>query len=106
MSNNYEPGNANQDVIELVFPDYDRGGARCGEFVEYSFNSHFMKPTDGWSFVLDSQAKATVNGREFFDAHPLMRGGARVELHLNGSVQATGFIDKVVVSASHSGGLI
>lgn len=111
MPNAFYPGNSNRDFFELVFPDNDN--IVCSEFVEYAFNSHFLTPADGWSFTLDSQARASTLGTNnnqqnqgAFDAKSAMKPGTKVELHLNGSLQCTGYIDSVEISASRSGGLI
>jgi prophage tail gpP-like protein len=105
MSNPYRPGDSNQDRLVMVFPDVG-DGVMCSEFVEYEFNSHFLTATDGFSFVLDSKARATTlsGSSTGFDAIDVMEPGTRVELHLNDSLQCTGYIDSVEVSAERGGG--
>ena len=65
---------------------------------EYSFNSDFTTPTDGWSFNL---------GQSFLRPSdlPTVIPGARVQLYLGGLIQATGYIDKIRRKASKNGGV-
>jgi prophage tail gpP-like protein len=64
----------------------------------YEFSSHFLTPTDGWSF--------TIGAEDLDDeTKQALRVGVRVSLTINGAVQAHGYIDAISISASRSGGL-
>jgi len=115
----------------MVFPDSEN--IRASDFIEYAFNSHYLTPCDGWSFTLDTKARVTnpgdtrtvgpsVEGAKDgpegksaegsrtvtggFDAFTVMKPGTRIELHLNGSLQSTGYIDAVEISASRGSGTV
>jgi prophage tail gpP-like protein len=84
----------------MVLQLRDRRGAVIGEvtrFREYSFNSHFLTPTDHFSFVLgDESARRSILDGIFV--------GQEVTLSINGYVQAGGFIDRVRPKTARGGG--
>ena len=66
-------------------------------FREYSFNSHFLTPTDHFSFVIGDEAlkKSVLEG---------IFVGQQVTLQVSNYVQAGGFIDRVKIKTSRGGG--
>ena len=72
-------------------------GVEISQFTDYSFNSNFLTPTDGFDF--------TIGAERIPDAvKDALRPGAAVELTVNGGVQATGYIDSIDYSVSRNGG--
>jgi prophage tail gpP-like protein len=67
--------------------------------VEYTYNSQFTTPTDGWSFSLagDDVSEATLN---------TLIPGRRIRLLIDGDIQASGFIDKVDLRLDRNGGKV
>lgn len=85
------------DVVEIYLPD---SGQRLDRFSSYSFDSNFLEPCDAFHF--------TTGGKEN-PSQKILDGlvpGASVQLIINGSPQATGYIDSVVPHASRGGGKI
>lgn len=93
------PGSPEQEEIQLHLPDADNGPVTITNFTEYAFNSHFLTPTDGFSFSIGDESLTE-------DERIALRPGARVQLLLNGNVQSTGYIDSIAVSADRSGGSV
>lgn len=83
-----------KDTIELLVVD---SGIRITRWKEYSVNSDFLTPTDGWSFRV---AAGDLGSAE----REALQPGARVELSVNGYAQLDGTIDLVETSTSRSGG--
>ncbi len=82
------------DVITLYLPE---SGQKTNYFESYSFDSNFMEPTDAWS--------CRTGGKELPKAvTDAFVNGAKVQLIVNGSPQATGYIDSVVPTGSRGGG--
>lgn len=92
----FTPSQAEKEEVVLELPE---AGLEVKNFTEYSFNSNFLAPTDGWSFTIgaenlkDEQRRALVPG-------------ASVVLKINGSVQSTGYIDSIEVGASRGSGSV
>lgn len=86
------------DAIVLQLRD-DRGGVsqEVTNFVSYSFNSHFLTPTDGFHFTIGDEAVL----RSLLGA---VYVGQRVSLTINGLRQADGYIDRIHVRSSRDGG--
>lgn len=63
----------------------------------YSFNSHFLTPTDGWSFTLGDEEVTD-------DLRIAIAPRQKVTLSINGSVVGSGIVDKVTTKASRHGG--
>lgn len=106
MSNVFRPKSGSLDQVEIFFP---AEGTIVSEFLEYSFNSHFLTPSDGWVFVIDSRARSRLaqgGDLSLFDALSSMKPGTLVELHLNGALQSTGYVDSIEVTADRQGGLV
>lgn len=73
-------------------------GFKAANFLEYSFNSNYLTPTDGWSFVMDRQS--------ILDAADGLRTdllGKAVQIKMDGAVVCTGYVDSVEVSGSRAG---
>jgi prophage tail gpP-like protein len=66
-------------------------------FTEYSFNSNFLSPTDGFSFTIGAE-RLTDEMKQW------LIPGSPVELRIGDAIQATGFIDSVEISASRGSG--
>lgn len=82
------------DVIALKLVD---AGITLNRWVEYSFNSHFLTPTDGWHFV--------VAGSDIPDeVKAALVPGGKVQLTINGQPQSTGYVDSVTISKDRSSG--
>lgn len=67
-------------------------------WVEYSFNSNFLTPTDGWSCTVadhDLPAKQREG----------LAPGQRVRLYMADKPLAEGFVDSVTISVSRNGGI-
>jgi prophage tail gpP-like protein len=94
------PGGGNGPLIKL------------NVWKQYSFNSNFLTPTDGWSFtvgdeVLSSHATVGENGEKSFGGDSLRIALAPrqlVFLSIGGHIQCTGIIDKVTTTTTRSGG--
>lgn len=65
---------------------------------EYTFNSDFITPTDGWSFKL---GQSNLRPGDIPELIP----GARVQLWIGSNVQATGYVDKIHRKASKGSGV-
>lgn len=74
-----------EDTIELLLPD---AGITLSTWTEYSFNSHFLTPTDGWHFTV-------ANSDLPQEVRAALVPGALVRLRINGCVQSTGYIDEI-----------
>lgn len=93
------PPTANEDdAIVLQLRDENNVvTAEVDRFESYSFNSHFLVPTDGFSFTLgDEQVNRSIFESVFV--------GQRVTLSINGLKQADGYIDVAKVTSSRDGG--
>ena len=77
----------------------DPGGSVITEvtnFREYSFQGHFLTPTDGFSFVIGDEAvkKSILQG---------IYVGQQVTLSVGGYVSSGGYLDKVKIRSSRKG---
>lgn len=73
-------------------------GTVLSKWTEYSINSEFLTPTDGWSFSFVT--------REMWDRlHTLVSKDKRIEIRVDGNLQLTGWIDEVRVSCGGTEGL-
>lgn len=81
-------------TIELKIPHAD---LTVTNFVRYSYNSHFLTPTDGWSFTVEDDNRIAKLRQA---AVP----GALCTLAINGHVQASGFIDSVDIQNDRGAG--
>lgn len=90
----YVAGKPEKDQVELLLTD---AGLKIDRWTEYSFTSHFLTPTDDWSFTVAAD-RLSAETREALVC------GSQVRLVLNNLVQASGFIDTVEVSASKASG--
>jgi prophage tail gpP-like protein len=70
---------------------------RIQTFTHYSYNSHFLTPSDGWSFTVEDDIRIAAVRKA---AVP----GAEVVLSINDHVQACGFIDSVDIQQTRDGG--
>jgi prophage tail gpP-like protein len=89
------PGEAPEEaVIALEIREL---GLRIDTWKSYRYNSHFLTPTDGWSFTLgDESLKDSITEK--------IAVGQRVTLSINGHVQGDGYIDALEVSSSRNRG--
>lgn len=74
-------------------------GLEIKNFTEYSFNSNFLAPTDGWSFSIGAEKLSDEQRNQLVP-------GTSVQLKINGSVQSTGFIDSIEIHASRGSGTV
>lgn len=99
MPSTYSPSSPEQEEIQLLLPDAADGPLTISNFTEYSFNSHFLTPTDGFSFSIGDERLSD-------EQRDALKAGVRVQLLLNGNVQSTGYIDSVASSASRDSGSV
>lgn len=93
-----QPMRPEDDTIVLQLRD-ERGTVtkEITNFREYSFNSHFLTPTDHFSFTIgDEQLKSSILDGIFI--------GQQVTLQISGYVQSGGFIDRMPLKTSRKGG--
>ncbi len=83
--------------IELV----TETGVVLTRWLSYSFNSHFLTPTDAWNFTLDPHDQ----DGEKLEADAVAPG-RRVYLLLKGRTQGTGYIDEIAATADKSSGVV
>lgn len=88
--------NPETDEVQLELVS---AGLKLDRWLDYAFNSHFLTPTDGWSFSLAADAMKTEDRAK-------IQPGAEVRLTLNQRLQGCGFIDSVEYDVSREGGLI
>lgn len=81
------------DDARIVLED----GTELTRWTEYSINSDFTTPTDGWSFSFGGD---TVWDR----VKNKLRVDTKAQIFIGDSLQCTGYVDRVSVSASHDGG--
>ena len=93
-----QPIRLEDDTIVLQLRDKNGSVfAEVNNFREYQFNSHFLTPTDHFSFVIGDEAvKKSVTDGIFI--------GQEVTLKVSGYVQAGGFVDRIRVTSSRGGG--
>lgn len=91
----FTPSQPEHEQVVLALPD-SRFEVR--RFIEYSFNSNFLTPTDGWSFTI---APENISD----DLKEALKPGAAVTLTVNDHLQSTGYIDSVDISASKNAGV-
>jgi prophage tail gpP-like protein len=73
-------------------------GTQLGKWKEYSIDSDFLTPTDGWSFSFGTEVEWTqVKG--------LLVPDSKIQITIDGVPQLTGYIDRVRASADDSGGV-
>lgn len=92
----FTPSQAEKEEVVLELPE---AGLEVKNFTEYSFNSNFLAPTDGWSFAIGTEKLSDKQRRALVP-------GAQVRLTINGGVQSTGFIDSIEISASRGSGTV
>jgi prophage tail gpP-like protein len=73
-------------------------GSELAKWQEYSINSEFLTPTDGWSFSFTTRA-------EWTRLREVVQPDRRVEIRVDGNLQLTGWIDEVKVGCGGSEGL-
>ncbi len=90
----FEGNKAEGDQVQLSLIE---SGLVIDRWIEYSFESNLLTPSDGWTMTV---AAARIS--------PELRAGlipgAGVRLSINGAVQATGYIDSIEVDASKDSG--
>lgn len=74
-------------------------GHTLDKWSSYSFTSAFLTPADSFSFEVSDWALTPEERRA-------INAGAEVKLVLDGVLQASGYIDKVSLKASRSGGAV
>lgn len=82
------------DLVELRIVDKN---IAIRKWIEYTFDSQFLTPTDGWSFTLGAE----TFGESLKNS---VVPGAKVQLAVNGVVLSTGYIDSVEKHASKDSG--
>ena len=87
------------DAIELQLRDQSGAISKViNTWKQYSYNSHFLTPTDGWSFTLgDEVVKQSILEGIFV--------GQRVTLSINGHTQGDGYVDKIQINGNRSSGV-
>jgi len=90
----FTPSEPEKEQVSLTLSDTQ---LEITQFTEYSFNSNFLTPTDGFSFTVGAE-------RLSLDMQDALIPGAAVKLSLNGRTQATGYIDSIEKTASRGGG--
>ena len=87
-------GTPENGTIVLELPD---AGIVLDTFNSYSFNSHFLTPTDGWHFNVGDE---TISDKLLQALTP----GQSVQLKVDDLIQASGFVDRVDIRSDRSGG--
>ncbi len=83
------------DVVGMSFPQ----GVAIEKWTEYSFQTHFLTPSDSWSF--------SIGAGELKDQQKeLLQVGALVTLDVNGHVQNTGYIDDIEITSDRGSGTV
>lgn len=80
-------------TVALEAPNF---GIIIDTWESYSFNSHFLTPTDGWTFTLGDD--------DLIDQLLLLHPGQLIALSVDGYTQCTGYVDSVQVTHDRSGG--
>lgn len=81
-------------VVEITLED----GTTLSKWQEYSINSEFLTPTDGWSISFTTLA-------EWKRIKDYVRPDRKVEIRVDGNLQLTGWIDSTRVSCGGTEGL-
>ena len=84
---------------ESVILRLANGGIGITNWLSYSFNEHFLTPSDAWSFEVSG---STLTDEQKGGLVP----GALVQLLINGNIQSTGYIDSIERKASRTGGTL
>lgn len=92
----FTPSQPEKEQVKLFLPD---SNVEIKEFTEYSFNSNFLSAVDGFSFAIGAERLSDK-------AKAALKPGAVVSLKLNDTVQGTGHIDAIEVSASRGSGSV
>lgn len=90
----FAPSTPEKEEIELSLPD---AGVVIKNFTEYEFNSHFLTPTDAFTFTIGA-AKLTD------EMKAALVVGAKVQLKINETIQSTGYIDSIEINSDRSSG--
>ena len=91
----YSPSPDRESVILRLA----NGGIGITNWLSYSFNEHFLTPSDAWSFEVSG---STLTDEQKGGLVP----GALVQLLINGNIQSTGYIDSIERKASRTGGTL
>ncbi len=86
--------NHESEEIVLELPE---SGLRIGKWTSYSFNSHFLTPTDEFHFTIAHENLPQIERRA-------LESGARVTLTVNGHITCDGYIDDIYGGNDRAGG--
>ena len=90
----FKPTQPEQEEVVLNLPDSQ---LEVKHFTEYSFNTNFLTPTDGWAFTVAQERLSEEVMRA-------LKPGAAVKLTINGGVESSGYIDSIEITASRGSG--
>lgn len=83
--------------IDTVIFRFADNGVEIKNWIDYSYNQDFLKPTSEWSFTIDDSDGNLVD---------TLVGGVGVDLYLNDKIQCAGIIEKVTTSINPGSGTI
>lgn len=98
------PQQSDNISLEVIDTNTRSNGVQAHSYVDltrwetYSFDSNFFEPTDAW--VMTTGGKQNPPLTELSALNP----GATVQLWVSGEVQATGYVEDVVVHSDSNGG--
>jgi len=88
------PSTPENCVVKLELPAL---GLAIDTFTSYEYSSHFLTPSDGWSFTIGNEdlIQSVAN---------LIKPGMLINMSINGHVQSSGYVDGIETHTSRSSG--
>lgn len=81
-------------VMELL-----DSGIKISNWKSYEFSTDYTDACSGWSFELGDESYQRLQNLGY-----VVQNGAKIALSVNGSIQATGYVDQIHIKSSRSGG--
>lgn len=103
MSFDYRASKPENEEVHLRLPET---GITLKGWLNYTFDSDFLTPSDAWSFSLPDQGISNETRAALGMIGPFRGLGAKLQLVINGNVQASGFLDSLEVSAATGSGAV
>lgn len=89
-----QQGASEIDQVVLKFADT---GKELKNWISYSYNQSFLKPTCEWSFTINDIDNTLTD---------ILVYGVGINIYVNDKIQCTGLIEKITTSISPSGGTL